>query len=46
MRSLELKNQNKKYYCSKCGKEITGASTSGMCISCFNKNRDISPDVE
>lgn len=38
----QQQEKEEKYYCLKCGKEITKDSQSGLCISCFNfSNRKI-----
>lgn len=31
------KNKGKRFYCIKCGKEITKYSKSGLCVACSNK---------
>ena len=38
---IPTKEQEQKYYCSSCGKEITNNSKSGLCSTCFNKSRRV-----
>lgn len=41
-RKEEQQKEEEKYYCSRCGKEITKDSQSGLCIACFNfSNRKV-----